>query len=193
MRTWRGHGGAGCENRACLTRPGWCSLMILPTPRWCGCMAVAFAAGNWWAGAPHDLAITFAAAMHHLGMRAPQTIDGSMTGKKFLAYVERCLAPTLRRKDIVMIDNLPAYKATGVREAIEARSAILRYLPQYSPDLNPIEMSFSKLKADLRKDAEREFRACATASTVSLVPSRPAKLPIISGTRAMREIYRNLP
>lgn len=118
-------------------------------------MAVAFAAGNWWAGAPHDLAITFAAAMHHLGMRAPQTIDGSMTGKKFLAYVERCLAPTLRRKDIVMIDNLPAYKATGVREAIEARSAILRYLPQYSPDLNPIEMSFSKLKADLRKDAER--------------------------------------
>jgi transposase len=88
-------------------------------------------------------------------MTAPQTIDGSMTGKKFLAYVEQCLAPTLKRKDIVMIDNLPAHNAAGVREAIEARGATLRYLPKYSPDLNPIEMSFSKLKADLRKAAER--------------------------------------
>ena len=88
-------------------------------------------------------------------MRASQTIDGAMTGKKFLAYVEQCLAPTLKRKDIVMIDNLPAHKAVGVREAIEARGATLRYLPKYSPDLNPIEMSFSKLKADLRKAAER--------------------------------------
>jgi transposase len=59
-------------------------------------------------------------------MRASQTIDGSMTGKKFLAYVERCLAPTLKRKDIVMIDNLPAHKAAGVREAIEARGATLQ-------------------------------------------------------------------
>jgi transposase len=78
-----------------------------------------------------------------------------MTGKKFLAYVERCLAPTLKRKDIVMIDNLPAHKAAGVREAIEARGAMLRYLPKYSPDLNPIEMPFSKLKAYLREAAER--------------------------------------
>jgi hypothetical protein len=69
-------------------------------------------------------------------MRASQTIDGSMTGKKFLAYVERCLAPTLKRKHIVMIDNLPAHKAAGIREAIEARGAMLRYLPKYSPDLN---------------------------------------------------------
>jgi transposase len=86
---------------------------------------------------------------------AAQTIDGAMTGKRFLAYVERCLAPTLRPKDIVMIDNLPAHKAVGVREAIEARGATLRYLPKYSPDLNPIEMPFSKLKAYLRKAAER--------------------------------------
>ena len=75
--------------------------------------------------------------------------------KKFLAYVERRLAPTLKRNDIVIIDNLPAHKAAGVREAIEARGATLRYLPKYSPDLNPIEMSFSKLKAYLRKAAER--------------------------------------
>src|SRR6202049_3340078 len=103
----------------------------------------------------HWKTITFVAALRRHGMRASQTIDGSMTGKKFLAYVERCLAPTLKRKDIVMIDNLPAHKAAGVREAIEARGAMLRYLPKYSPDLNPIEMPFSKLKAYLRKAAER--------------------------------------
>ena len=80
------------------------------------------------------------AALRRHGMRASQTIDGSMTGKKFLAYVEQCLAPTLKRKDIVMIDNLPAHKAVGVRGAIEARGAALRYLPKYSPDLNPIEI-----------------------------------------------------
>jgi transposase len=82
-------------------------------------------------------------------------IDGSMSGKTFLAYVEQSLAPALKRKDIVVMDNLPAHKVPGVREAIEARGATLRYLPQYSPDLNPIEMPFSKLKADLRKAAER--------------------------------------
>src|ERR1700757_3795492 len=103
----------------------------------------------------HWKTITFVAALRRHGMRASQTIDGSMTGKKFLAYVEQCLAPTLKRRDIVMIDNLPAHKAAGVREAIEARGATLRYLPKYSPDLNPIELSFSKLKADLRKAAER--------------------------------------
>ena len=78
-----------------------------------------------------------------------------MTGKTFLIYVEQCLAPTLKRKDTVVMDNLAAHKASGVREAIEARGALLRYLPQYSPDLNPIEMPFSKLKAFLRKAAER--------------------------------------
>src|SRR5437660_7308058 len=103
----------------------------------------------------HWKTITFVAALRRNGMRAPCTVDGSMNGAKFLAYVEQCMAPTLKRKDIVMIDNLPAHKAAGIREAIEARGATLRYLPQYSPDLNPIEMPFSKLKASLRKAAER--------------------------------------
>jgi transposase len=103
----------------------------------------------------HWKTITFVAALRRHGMAAPQTIDGAMTGKKFLAYVEQRLAPTLKRADIVMIDSLPAHKAAGVRQAIEARGATLRYLPKYSPDLNPIEMPFSKLKADLRKAAER--------------------------------------
>jgi transposase len=99
--------------------------------------------------------ITFVAALRRHGMRASQTIDGAMTGKKFPAYVEQRLTPTLKLKDIIMMDNFPAHKAAGVREAIDARGATLRYLPKYSPDLNPIEMPFSKLKADLRKAAER--------------------------------------
>jgi transposase len=103
----------------------------------------------------HWKTITLVAALRRNGMSASRTIDGSMTGKKFLSYVEQCLAPTLRRKDIVVIDNLPAHKAAGIREAIKARGATLRYLPKYSPDLNPIEMPFSKLKAFLRKAAER--------------------------------------
>ena len=103
----------------------------------------------------HWKTITFVAALRRNGMRAPCTVDGSMNGTKFLAYVKQCLAPTLKRKDIVVIDNLPAHKAAGIREAIEAHGATLRYLPQYSPHLNPIEMPFSKLKASLRKAAER--------------------------------------
>src|SRR5438093_8232458 len=103
----------------------------------------------------HWKTITFVAALRHNGMRAPCTVDGSMNGAKFLAYVKQCLAPTLKRNEMVVIDNLPAHKAAGIREVIEARGATLRYLPQYSPDLNPIEMPFSKLKASLRKAAER--------------------------------------
>jgi transposase len=105
----------------------------------------------------HWKTITFVAALRRHGMRASRTIDGAMTGRRFLAYVERCLAPTLKQNEIVMIDNLPAHKAAGVREAIEARGATLRYLPKYSPDLNPIEMAFSQLKAHLRKVGERRI------------------------------------
>jgi len=103
----------------------------------------------------HWKTITFVAALRRNGMRAPCTFDGPMNGAKFLAYVKNCLAPTLKRKDKVVIDNLAAHKAPGIRAAIEARGATLRYLPQYSPDFNPIEMPFSKLKASLRKAAER--------------------------------------
>src|SRR5437870_10967042 len=99
--------------------------------------------------------ITFVAALRHTKMVAPMVIAGPMNGAIFLAYIEQCLAPTLKRNDIVVIDNLSAHKAPAIREAIEARGATLRYLPQYSPDLNPIEMPFSKLKAYLRKLAER--------------------------------------
>ena len=82
-----------------------------------------------------------------------------MDGEAFLVYVREFLCPTLRPGDIVIADNLPSHKVQGVREAIEAKGATLRYLPPYSPDLNPIEMLFSKLKALLKKAAHRTVDA----------------------------------
>jgi transposase len=99
--------------------------------------------------------ITFVAALRHNKMTAPMVIKGAMSGETFLAYVEQCLVPTLRRNDIVVMDNLRAHKVPGVREAIEKARATVRYLPKYSPDLNPIEMPYSKFKALLRKFAAR--------------------------------------
>jgi transposase len=99
--------------------------------------------------------ITFVAALRWHGMRASQTIDGSMTGTKFLAMSNGISLRPSNARISSWIDNLPAHKAAGVGEAIEARGATVRYLPKYSPDLNPIEMPFSKLKAHLRKAAER--------------------------------------
>jgi transposase len=99
--------------------------------------------------------ITFVAALRHNKMTAPTVVDGSMSGEMFLAYVEQCLVPTLRRRDIVVMDNYRPHKVAGVRKAIEKAGATLRYLPKYSPDLNPIEMPYSKFKGFLRKAAER--------------------------------------
>ena len=99
--------------------------------------------------------ITFVAALRHNKMTAPMVIEGAMNGEMFLAYVEQCLVPVLRRNDIVVMDNCRIHKVAGIREAIEKARATLRYLPQYSPDLNPIEMSYSKFKALLRKVATR--------------------------------------
>jgi transposase len=99
--------------------------------------------------------ITFVAALRHNKMTAPMVIEGAMNGETFLAYVEQCLVPTLRRNDIVVIDNFASHKVAGVREAIEKAGATLRFLPRYSPDLNPIELPYSKFKGFLRKAAER--------------------------------------
>lgn len=89
------------------------------------------------------------------GMAAPMLLDGPMNGAAFLAYVEQVLAPELRPGDVVIMDNLPAHKISGVHEAIEKAGVGLLFLPPYSPDFNPIEMAFSKLKALLRKAAAR--------------------------------------
>jgi transposase len=85
-----------------------------------------------------------------------------MNGPSFKAYVEQILAPTLRRGDIVVMDNVSVHKVAGVRQAIEARGATLVYLPPYSPDLNPIELFFSKLKAILRKAAANSIESLWT-------------------------------
>ena len=106
----------------------------------------------------HWKTITFLAGLRHDGIVAPFVIDGAMNGPAFLAYVEQCLAPSLGRGDIAIMDNLPTHKVAGVVEAIEAVGASVLYLPSYSPDLNPIEQFFSKLKALLRKAAERTIR-----------------------------------
>ena len=103
----------------------------------------------------HWETVTFVAGLRLTGVVAPMLINGAMNGEIFLAYLEQCLAPTLKRRDIVVVDNLPAHKVLGVEDAIEAVGASLSYLPQYSPDLNPIEMVFHPLKALLRKFAER--------------------------------------
>jgi transposase len=102
--------------------------------------------------------ITFVAALRHNKMTAPLVVEGPMTGEMFLAYVEQCLVPTLKRDDIVVMDNLKAHKVAGVREAIEKGRATVRYLPKYSPDLNPIELPYSKFKTFLRKAAQRTVR-----------------------------------
>jgi transposase len=120
----------------------------------------------------HWKTLTFVAGLRRRRMVAPLVLDGAMNGTTFVAYLKRCLVPTLKRGDIVMMDSLPAHKVAGVGEAIETAGATLRYLPKYSPDLNPIEQAFSKLKAHLRKAAERTIprlsrRIGALAATFS--------------------------
>ena len=94
-------------------------------------------------------------ALRSEGFVAPLTVDGPVNGPLFLSWVQQHLAPTLQPGDIVVMDNLSSHKVAGVRKAIEAASAELRYLPPYSPDLNPIELAFSKLKKLLRDGAQR--------------------------------------
>lgn len=103
----------------------------------------------------HWRTTTFVAGLRLSGIDAPMLIDGPINGAIFQAYVERVLTPTLRPGDVVIMDNLGSHKGAAVREAIEAAGAELRFLPPYSPDFNPIENAFAKLKALLRKAAAR--------------------------------------
>jgi transposase len=103
----------------------------------------------------HWMTTTFIAGLTVDGLIAPMLLDSPMDGEVFLAYVEQILCPELKPGYTVIMDNLPAHKVGGVRQAIEATGASLRYLPRYSPDLNPIEMAFAKFKAILRAAAPR--------------------------------------
>ena len=118
------------------------------------------------AGVPHGhwKTTTFTGALRLGGMTAPFVYDGPMNGEVFLAYVEQFLAPTLRPGDTVIMDNLPAHKPLAVRKAIERTGAELRFLPPYSPDFNPIENAFAKLKTLLRGRAERTVDALWNAT-----------------------------
>ena len=107
----------------------------------------------------HWKTTTFVAGLRLSGLTAPMVLDGPINGVSFQAYVDQVLVPTLSPGDVVVMDNLASHKGAGVRKAIEAAGVTLLYLPPYSPDFNPIEKAFSKLKALLRKAAERSVDA----------------------------------
>jgi transposase len=107
----------------------------------------------------HWKTTTFVAGLRNNGMIAPMVLDGPINGLSFQAYVDQVLIPELRPGDIVVMDNLGSHKRPSIRAAIEAVGANLLYLPPYSPDFNPIENAFAKLKALLRKAAERTVDA----------------------------------
>lgn len=107
----------------------------------------------------HWKTMTFVAGLRLTGVSAPWVLDGAMDGPALRAYIDHALAPTLKPGDIVVMDNLPAHKVAGIAEAIGRHGAQLFYLPPYSPDMNPIEMAFAKLKALLRQDPARTIDA----------------------------------
>ena len=107
----------------------------------------------------HWKTLTCIAALRHDGMTAPWVIDGPMDGAAFITYITTQLAPTLKRGDVVIMDNLPTHKVAAARKAIKDRGAWPLFLPPYSPDFNPIELAFSKLKAHLKRLAPRTVEA----------------------------------
>ncbi len=119
----------------------------------------------------HWKATTFVGALRVSGITAPMTLGGAMNGAAFLVYVEQVLTPTLKPGHIVVMDNLLAHKPLAIRHAIEITGAQLFFLPPYSPDFNPIEMAFSKIKALLKKAAARtvEYLWAATAFAIDAV------------------------
>jgi transposase len=118
---------------------------------------------------------TFVGGLTLTGICAPMLLDGPMDGEAFLAWCEQMLAPVLRPDNVVIMDNLPAHKVAGVRETIEATGAILIYLPPYSPDFNPIENAFAKLKAHVRKAAARTVEALEVAVARALLTFQPSE------------------
>ncbi len=111
----------------------------------------------------HWKTTTFIGALRHDGLTAPCVFDGPINGERFRAYVEQILVPTLKPGDIVVMDNLGSHKVAGVRQAIEAAGAERRFLPPYSPDMDPIEQVFAKLKNTLRRAAKRTREALWSA------------------------------
>jgi transposase len=136
----------------------------------------------------HWKTITFVAGLRHDGIVAPFVIDGAMNGPTFLAYIEQCLAPSLGRRGKVIMDRLPAHKLAAVVEAIEAAGASVLYLPSYSPDLNPIEQFFSKLKALLSEP----YRTSGAEFVRYFERFVRKNAPSSSGTQAMYQDEREM-
>jgi transposase len=125
----------------------------------------------------HWKTTTFLAALRHDRIEAPCVFDGPINGERFRAWVEQFLVPTLMPGDIIVMDNLSSHKVAGIREAIEKPGAVLLYLPPYSPDLNPIEQVFAKLKARLRTAAARTRDGLWDAIGLALNAFHPDECP----------------
>jgi transposase len=133
----------------------------------------------------HWKTITFVAGLRHDGIVTPFVIDGAMNGPIFLAYIEQCLAPTLGRRDIVIMDNLPSHKVAGVAEAIEAAGARVLYLPSYSPDLNPIELFLANSKRCYDKRLSERYPTSGAEFVCSFAQSVRKNAPISFDTQVM--------
>lgn len=137
----------------------WTKTNMAPLRGWAPCgqrLKAKVPYGHW-------KTMTFVAALRCDRVEAPWLIDGPINGERFRLYVEKVLVPTLKRGDIVIMDNLGSHKSKAVRRAIRAAGAYLFFLPKYSPDLNPIEQLFSKLKHWLRRAAQRTVEAVCNA------------------------------
>ena len=152
---WKTHQGRLDPARLVFIDETWAKTNMTRLRGWAPCghkLLAKVPQGHW-------RTLTFLAALRCDRIEAPCVIDGPINGESFLAYVEQVLVPTLRLGDIVIIDNLGSHKGKAVRRAIRAAGARLFFLPPYSPDLNPIEQVFAKLKTLLRKAAERTVEA----------------------------------
>jgi transposase len=152
---WRRHQGRFDPARLVFIDETWAKTNMAPLRGWCtrGRRLVGKVPHGHWQ------TLTFIAALRHDRLAAPCVIDGPVNGESFLAYIEQILVPTLEPGAIVVMDNLGSHKGRAVRNAIRAAGARLLFLPPYSPDLNPIEQVFAKLKALLRKAGERTVEA----------------------------------
>ena len=152
---WKAHQGGVDLQRLVFIDETWAKTNMTPLRGWA-------ARGKRLIGkAPfgHWNTMTFIAALRHDAITAPWVIDGPINGETFRTYIEQVLVPTLHQDDIVILDNLGSHKAPAIRNTIRAAGARLFFLPAYSPDLNPIEQVFAKLKHLLRKAAERSKEA----------------------------------
>jgi transposase len=148
---WKKYQGRICSSRLVFVDETWAKTNMAPLRGWClrgQRLAAKAPYGHW-------KTMTFIAALRCDEITAPCVFDGPINAKNFLAWVEQFLIPTLRPGDIVLLDNLGSHKGKAVRAAIRAVGARILFLPAYSPDLNPIEQVFSKLKHFMRKAAKR--------------------------------------